>query len=153
MLRFIRAFFIALKMTLRGETPPPLPYQALRDWIEQGQELSQAAVATADESGLDAEQRKTITVIVDGREHSLETILQAVHYHLTTEYPYMLQHLTRHTVTAIYASNMNDQYAVDRVSNVPGLKDNPTGGAVNALRDHLNAIPQSNSLNLPDEMK
>ena len=152
MLRFIRALSVALKMTLRGETPPPPPFEALRDWIDQGQQLAEAALAAADERGLDVEKRKAITVIVDGRDHSLETILQAVHYHLTTEYPYLLQHLTRHSVTAIYASNMNDQYAVDRISTVAALNEHAEGGSITALRNHLHAIPPSNTLNTPDAL-
>ena len=153
MLRFIRAFFIALKMTLRGESPPPRPLASLHDWIERGQNLAAAALTSADESGLNAEQRKAINVIVDGRPHSLETILQAAHYHLTTEYPYMLEHLTRHSITAIYAINMNDQYALDRISNVSDLADHPAAASLSVLREHLNAIPPSNSLTMPDALK
>lgn len=149
MMRFVRAFFIALKMTLRGEKPPALSYQPLIDWIEQGKKLADDALAAAEKGSLMRDD--PLTLKIDGREQTIRTVLSAVHYHLSTEYPYMLRHLTQHSITAIYASNLNDQYAVASLRENERVSSSPAARAIAALSDHLNAIPPSAEMDAPPE--
>ncbi len=146
MMRYIRAFFIALRMTLRGEGPPPRSYEALWQWIETGQQYLKSVYAAAESSGLDAAQRKALKLHIEGRDVSIHTILGAVQHHLQAEYPYLLRDLTHYSVTGIYASNMNDQFLVSRLAESEYLENEVLRGAVMHLREHLSSIPPSNSL-------
>jgi hypothetical protein len=138
MMRYIRAFFTALRMTIQGERVI-LPYKRLRDWLTEAEKHSAAAlkaVQTADQ----------IKVKVDGREQDAQTILKAVHYHVVEEYPYLLDNLTEHSITAIYANNMNDQYAIARLTEDATFSQAAARQAIEQLNQHLHAIPPSNDL-------
>ena len=146
MQRYIRAFWVALKMTLRGETVE-LPYQRLHDWIAEVQPLVENVTIAAQESGMTREKREQHQLKLDGRNTSMQTILDAVHHHISDEYPYLLANLTEHSITAIYASNMNDQYFISR------LRDDATvqqyqalHAAIAKLSEQLNAIPPSTEI-------
>jgi len=155
MMRYIRAFFTALKLTLSGEAPATLAYQPLIDWLETTHQHAETVLEVADENGFDANKRKALTIMADGREQSMETIIKAVAYHTGEEYPYMLKHMTEHTITAIYASNMNDQYLVLRLAEKVQTDDAlaPIYKAIRALQDQLNTIPPSTSLTTPSELR
>lgn len=146
MTRYIRAFFTALKMTLRGETAPPPPYAPLRAWINEASQRVQAVFAAADAAGLDHGRRQKLMLKLDGRATSLQTVLATVAYHVDTEYPHLLRDLDQHSVTAIYAGNLNDQYAVARLCELEAVQDSGLAAALQRLRDHLTAIPPSTSL-------
>ena len=138
MMRYIRAFFTALRMTIRGEKVI-LPYKRLHDWLTEAEKHSAAALEAV-------EAADQITVKVDGREQDVQTILKAVHYHVAEEYPYLLDNLTEHSITAIYASNMNDQYALARLTEDATLSQAATQQVIERLNQHLHNIPPSNDL-------
>ncbi len=145
MLRYIRAFFIALKMTLRGEKIQPSPYAPLIAWMERGAVLLTAVYAAADKNGLDKTARQKMTLKLEGRDLSLQTALAGVEHHLRQEYPYLLKNLTEHSITGIYASNLNDQFRIMRLRDADFLANQPSlREAVSQLSEHLNAIPPSN---------
>jgi hypothetical protein len=147
MMRYIRAFFQALAMTLRGETPPPRPYARLHAWIEEGETHVKAVYTAAKEAGYDAAKRKATNLKLDGRDTTMETILNVVAFHMREEYPHLLTNLTDHSITAIYAANMNDQYNIARLSTHDTLQNAPDLQArIAALSAHLNDIPPSNEL-------
>lgn len=145
-MRYIRAFFIALRMTLRGEKPQPPPYQALIDWLEATPALVKAVYAAADQHGMDKATRQAVQIKVDGREQPIQTLLAGVEYHARQEYPYLLQNPTSHSLVAIYASNMNDQYGVLRLKDHPRIAGTPLEQPVTRLATHLEGIPPSDSL-------
>lgn len=101
----------AIIMTLRGERPIRR-YGKLSDWIEASGYLSDSFIRLAEQQKIDLSQ---FQAKVDGRTQSLKTIIHAVNYHAKTEFPYLLKHQTEHSVTAVYATNMNDAYAVKRI--------------------------------------
>ena len=139
MLRLIRAVVVALKMTLRGETPPVSPYQPLLDWIEAGASLAQKAINKT-RSQPEVWQ---MTLEIERRQPSIATILQTIHYHMETEYPYLMQHFTSQSLTAIYATNINDQFAIGKL-----LQGTPTKSSklIQQLAEHLDNIPPSQSM-------
>lgn len=139
MLRFIRAFFIALRLTLRGEAAPVSPHQPLLDWIEAGAKQAGQAVSRA----RIIPDLWRMTIRIEGREQSVETILKTVQFHMETEYPYMMQRFTNQSVTAIHGTNMNDQFALSKLLGASAEHDTH---AIQRLADHLNAIPPSISL-------
>lgn len=146
MMRYVRAFFIALGMTLRGQTPPPAPNAPLRAWLAAGLPLVMAVIRAADQEGLNEAIRKRLMLRIDGRDMSMHTLLAGVEHHLRQEYPYLLQHLTDHSVTAIYASNMNDQYRLMRLRDSDLLTEQAAvREAVARLSEHLNSIPPTNT--------
>lgn len=142
MMRTIRAFFKALQMTLRGESLPPHPHASLLDWLQQADIRVQAVYSTAKQTGYETEKRQQIRLKLDGRDTNMETVLRSVAFHVREEYPHLLANLTEHSLTAIYAANLNDQYHVARLREHAALADAPAlQQAVAALGDHLNAIP------------
>jgi hypothetical protein len=146
MQRYIRAFWVALKMTLRGETVQ-LPYQRLRDWIAEGEPLIKAIESAAEQDGFIREQREQHQLKLDGRNTSVSTVLDAVRHHLLEEYPFLLNNLTDHSITAIYASNMNDQYFVARLRDDTILQQYVAfHAAIIRLSEHLNNIPPSTEI-------
>ncbi|MFW5691819.1 MAG: hypothetical protein ACOCX3_00560 [Chloroflexota bacterium] len=141
----VRLFLKALSMTLRGKRVRR-PYGRLLDWIERTSNLSDKVLAAADQHGFDRETREKIIVRADGRDQSMEVILSTVRYHSQEEYPYMLQDPTDHTITAIYATNMNDSYNVQRLAEAEALTGSTMHEALRELQAHLQAIPPSNQL-------
>jgi hypothetical protein len=107
----LKTLWQAIIMTLRGERPIRR-HGKLADWIEASGYLSDSFIRLAEQTQIDLTR---FQAKVDGRTQSLKTIVHAVNYHAKTEYPYLLNHLTEHSVTAVYATNMNDTYAVKRI--------------------------------------
>ena len=144
MMRYLRAFWKALVITLRGERVPR-PYGPLRDWMEASAEQVRAVFAAADEHAMPRHVREKQVIKLEGRLMSMQTILEAVQHHVEREYPHLLREGAAHNITAIYASNMDDQYRVMRLrDDLP--KDSPLRKFINDLSQQLNAIPPSNSL-------
>ncbi len=146
MIRYLRAFWVALMLTIRGQTPTRR-YQRLWDWIDSAVPLTQAIDEACEKSGLDKAQRQQTRLTLDGRETSMQTVLNTFKHHFTEEYPYLLNNLTEHSITAIYASNMNDQYFISRLHDSEPIVQNDTVlQAISRLGEHLGNIPPSTEL-------
>ena len=142
--RFIRLFFTALRMTLRGEQVPISPYAPLVEWIRQGQTLVKDVYNIADANGIDMAARQKIILRIDGRDISAETIIGTIRHHTSTEYLYMIHDHATHSITAIYASNLNDRHFVERLQEAPEIKNAAVKQAIEKLSAHLGAIPPTN---------
>jgi exopolyphosphatase/pppGpp-phosphohydrolase len=147
--RYFQAFRGALRMTLRGETPPPLPYPELRLWIETGLSLVSDVLQNAEQEGFTHPERQAISFIADGRRITMETVLTSLRYHLAEEYPYLLRHLTEHSRLAIYSSNLNDEYRLikltEHLTETQSETLTETLLHLEALRNHLSQIPQTDN--------
>lgn len=144
MFKYVRAFFIALRLTLRGQTPAPAPYTRLDAWITTCEQLVDDVYKAADRAGLDATQRKARKLRLEGRDITMEALLGGVRFHATQEYRYLLRHPTEHSLTAIYASNLNDQFRIARLREQ--LTEPDLQAALDGLTRHLEAIPPSNEV-------
>ncbi|MEQ8672540.1 MAG: hypothetical protein RLP44_25105 [Aggregatilineales bacterium] len=145
-MRYIRAFWITLLMTLRGEKPQ-LRYARLREWINQSSTQLEHVMMIADQSGFGKRERKQLSLKLDGRDTTMQTVIDALKHHLGEEYPYLLNNITEHSVTAIYASNMNDQYFVMRLRDESAIQQNaPLHEAISKLSQQLNSIPPSTEI-------
>lgn len=136
--RYVRAFVLALKLTLRGQTIAP-QHPQLEAWAREAARRVEAVCQAADADGLDEAARNAVLLHIDRRDISMETILATVKHHVTREYVKLLLDSTPHSALAIYASNLNDRYRVARLQDAvrsPGVTL-----AITALRDHLDAIP------------
>lgn len=141
----LKTFWQALMMTLRGEQPVRR-HGKLSDWIATTAQISDQFIQQAEIEKLEL---STFSAKVDGRTQTLKTIIYAVNYHAKTEFTYLLKHLTEHSITAIYATNMNDAYAVKRILEDEGLKAGMGAGQyqlLQTLSKHLDAIPPSQDL-------
>jgi hypothetical protein len=148
MIRYIRAFFIALAMTLRGEQPLSTGerrYPPLATWLKTAQGHMQQVDAALATANLPTAARKGMAVKVDGRTTNVDALLGAVRHHLNEEYPHLLRDLTEHSLTGIYASNLNDQYWLEEILANTSLPASVTA-TLEALQNHLGAIPPSNAL-------
>ncbi|MFQ3567257.1 MAG: hypothetical protein SNJ59_09670 [Aggregatilineales bacterium] len=139
--RYIRAFFQALILTLRGEQPPalraeteyPQTYAWFRITIALVKQTEEAAAA----HGLDA---AALVEHIEGRDLSLATALETIRFHAAQEYPHLLRNADPHARLAINAANMNDQYWVARFCQLEQLPE-PVRAALAALGEHLSAVP------------
>jgi hypothetical protein len=137
-MRYLKAFFTTLRMVSRGEQPR---YTTLQSWVDETAKLVDEVIKIADQYGLSKEERKKIVLRLDGRSVNMETILSTVRYHATQEYPHLLLHKSKHILTAIYATNLDDRYRLSSLQNVVELTF--VKEAITRLSTHLDAIPPS----------
>ncbi len=144
--RYVRAFFIALQLTLRGEGPPPHPrdaqYPLLLNWMKETLALVDAVTANASVSQTDLTQW---TQPIEGRVMSADVILKAVRFHAVQEYPHLIRNEGAYGFLAIQSSNMNDVFYVSRLLTKEGLSE-PLAQALTKLHAHLRELP-------PDERR
>ena len=147
MFKTLQNIFRALYLTLTGNAlkPPDLRYPTLHTWVQQTTALTEAIFAQADATGLDEQTRKTLKLRLEGRDISVETILQAVKHNLTVEYPMLMDARIEHNVTTIYALNMNDQYRIQQLAQSDLLNEyTDLRTMIQKLSETLFAIPPSN---------
>ncbi len=138
--RYVRAFWIALKMTLRGETLPPPPDAPLREWISQGIQRADMVSRLTGQHQIDPDR---VVLHIDMRDVTMTTILRILRYHLTDEYPILLQRPSPQSMTILHATNLDDYHRVSRLEGAPELADSPVQKAVAALALHLESIPKN----------
>ena len=138
MIRFLRAFIQALRLTLRGETLTPAHYRPLEAWIETGLTKLERAeqVAAAEHVDLSALQLK-----LDGRPTSLEISLKMLRHNLTEEYPRLMRLDDPHSLTVVQSSNMNDQYRVAQFAAADAVSSSALRRALADLDAHLQDLP------------
>ncbi|HVU10876.1 MAG TPA: hypothetical protein VHD90_06340 [Phototrophicaceae bacterium] len=142
--RYVRAFVLALRFTLRGEQPPLLKvreaYPQLAAWWAQTISLIRAIERTAAANHVSLE---TVKLHVDRREQNAATVLATIRFHAERDYPYLLVHDAQYGQMTLQATNLNDRHLVAKLLETvdPSLK-----ASVQALDDHLALLPiQSNS--------
>lgn len=141
-LRVLRAFFQALKMTLRGEKPTPAVLPPIVIWSRQLVERVDAVSRAADAHGLDPAARQNLKLRLDGRMRNVEFVLATVRFHAAQEYPSLFQNgLSSRHLNAVYATNLNDQYWVIRLLELDALQAPPLRAALDDLRLHLENVP------------
>jgi hypothetical protein len=144
--RYLRAFVLALKLTLRGRQIAP-KHPELDTWAREAARRVDIVYRTANVNGLNEAARKALILHLDGRDISMETILASVWHHTTMEYVKLLLDSTPHTFVAIYASNLNDRYRVAQLRDA--VQPSAVKAALAGLSDHLDSIPsQVNPKNL-----
>lgn len=144
MIRTLRAFWKALRLTARGEViAASHPYPELENWVQKGAILAEDAIQTADNNNMPPEARKAIKLQLDHREISMETILQAVRHNMKLEYPMLLRAQVEHNLTTLYALNLDDRFRVAELAQNEALTGTPVKPKLEALSQHLNNIPSS----------
>jgi hypothetical protein len=137
--RYLRALAGALRLTLRGE---PAPVTAVRpthpayaDWALRVIGACDAVYKAAQTAELSV---STVVVHADGRDHSMEIILNGIRFHAGEEYPYMLRGGDRFAPLAVSASNLNDRFLVSRLrEQLPPVLHPP----LDALSQALESLP------------
>jgi len=114
--RYLRAFVLALRFTVRGEKPPLLQVRErqpqLVAWWERSIALVEAVESDAAAQGLDTTK---ISVHVDKRDVTMKTILATVKYHAEREYPYLIVQNDQYSPMTMQAINLNDRYLVTQL--------------------------------------
>lgn len=139
LLRYPRALFKALRLTLRGEQRGPSPQTLLAEWMKRAVERTDTALVTAAAAGLDQEARRKHTLTIEGRRTNMDTILATVRFHASSEFPHLLLNLSQTNLTAIHATNVNDRFLVAKLCAT--LPSGPLKNAVEKIGAHLEAIP------------
>lgn len=142
MLRLIRNFFKAIRMTLQGESLTPSHYVPLENWIDEGLDKLDHVIAVADTSGLRSFQREEIELKLDGRMTSMERILQMVRHNLKNEYPRLMRYDDNYSMMVVQSSNFNDQYRVSQLAQCDDIQSGEVKQALQILTDHLLNLPQ-----------
>ncbi len=142
--RYVEAFVIALRMTIRGEKLQPPPRDTSLDaWLREGLRLVDAVYNAADSAAIRREQRAGMTVRIDGRPMKLEIVLGTLRFHLAQEYPSLLRQPGPHNLMGIRAGCMNDRYWVSKLLEEPALQHGSIPIALNQLAAHLETIPKN----------
>jgi hypothetical protein len=140
-LRYIRAFFRALILTLRGQKPPSLEAEEqhadLLAWCRETLSTVDAVNAAID--GMDAQ---SVTMHIEGRDVTLKHTLDVLRFHAAREYPHLIRSQARHAILAIQALNLNDRFLIMQLSEYEGLTA-AVKTAMDSLTEHLTQIPQS----------
>lgn len=148
--RYLRAFWGALRLTLRGETyKPAVPQSPIAGWVAAYAERIKAVLQAADQNGLDSAARKEIKLRLDGRQMSLETALLTLQFHANEEYASLLrQGISQRVLNTLYATNMNDHYWVITITALPEMQKPGLQIALQTLEAHLGAVPKTEPQNL-----
>lgn len=141
--RYARAFWGALRMTVRGEKYTPPTDNPITVWMNQYLKLVDIVLHAADQNGIDQAARKQVKLRLDGRQMNLETALLTLKFHASDEYPSLLrQGIGRGVQNTLYATNMNDRYWVSKLIEVPELQKADIQAALSKLDAHLENIPR-----------
>ncbi|MCA9908412.1 MAG: hypothetical protein KC519_07165 [Anaerolineae bacterium] len=141
--RYVRAFFQALAMTLRGEKPPAAPYSAIQEWAVSTIALVDRIVEQADTAGLSQSSRQHLTFTIDRRPINFDTALQIIRQHAASEYPYLLKHHNQYSLMTIQATNLNDQYLAQQLVDLESVPQE-VRALLSRMSDHLQALPTAN---------
>ena len=142
--RYFRALVAAINLTMRGERPVPSPQSLLTEWMKHSAVLADAALAAADAAGLDQDSRRKRTLTAEGRRTNMETILTSVRFHALEEFPHLLSNFSQTSITAIYATNVNDRFLISKLFDT--LEAGALREAVGRIASHLEAIPPIQSI-------
>lgn len=144
-MRYVRAFFKALLLTLRGKAIDIKPrYPRLQAWLEQAIDHLDQVFLEAETRGINQAQREAITFKLDGRSWSLELILQAVRFHLDSEYPSLMNSHAEHHLTTFYALHFDDRYRVSALLQSDTIPEE-LHSRLRAFVDHFCDIPSSHN--------
>lgn len=145
-MHYIRTFFKALQMTLRGETipTPASRYPNLQAWLTQAQNQLEQVYKVAEDAGLDKTAREQIILKLDGRAWSMELILSSLKFHLESEFPSLMASVIEHNLTTLYALHLDDKYRVSQLAQSEQLPES-LRSSVQVLSEILLTIPPSNN--------
>ncbi len=138
MIRFARAVFQALRLTLRGETLTPAHFRALEAWIAAGLTKLERAERAGAAGRVDL---SALRLKLDGRPTSLETTLKMLRHNLTEEYPRLIRLDDPHSMTVVQSSNMNDQYRIAQFAEDDAISSAALRRALDELNAHLLNLP------------
>ncbi|MDX2078920.1 MAG: hypothetical protein SFZ02_20980 [bacterium] len=143
--KYARGLWKTIVVLVRGGGKPPeeanIPY---RRWTERTNALVTAVFAVADKEAISVATRESLKIKVDGREMSLQTLLQAIAYHAKEEYAYLLKNFTDNSLMTIQATNLNDEYALSRFIEAELIKSEAVLKALTNLHTHLKQVPNKN---------
>ncbi|MCS6834888.1 MAG: hypothetical protein NZ750_02590 [Anaerolineae bacterium] len=144
LVRLWRAFWQALRLTLRGQTisAPPSPHPQLSAWAAEGQRLVEACQRLADAQGLSREKRRSLIVQVDRRPISLETVLSGLHYHFRMEYPSLILSDDEFSILTVSALNLDDVHRLKVLLQADFLQSSPLLPFLQRILAHCEALPQ-----------
>ena len=142
MIRFVRAFFQALSLTLRGESLTPARYRPLEAWMARGLAALERAEGAAAAEAIDL---ATLTLKLDGRATSLESAMAMTRHNLAEVYPRLIRLDDPHSMTVVQSSNLNDQYRISQFAESDLIASAALRSALAALNAHLLNLPALSS--------
>jgi hypothetical protein len=139
--RYWKAFWKALRMTLRGEQVESSPHDELLNWSRRTVDLVREVLQAADQDGMDQSARQTIRIRADGREMSMHTILSGIEHHAAVEYPMLIRTLREDSFAVIQANNTDDQFRLTRLIEAEAAGNTTLQTVLRKLEAHLRSQP------------
>lgn len=138
----LSALFEAARRTLRGEGPPSRAdrYPRTRAWLASAATALEALDAALRAEGIDG---SAIVLHLEGRDTSLRRTIDAIQFHLASEYPALLTRSSQYAMPGIQATNLNDRYAIMRFGQVDALPET-VRNALHALGETLSQQASQN---------
>lgn len=122
---YVRAFFTAARMTLRGEAYPARAaggkYPLTAAWLT---EITAALAAAEAQARANSFNPAELVLHIEGRDVSMRTMLDAIHFHAAREYPSLLNSSAEHALLVIKATNLNDRHwllRLEQADSLPGF--------------------------------
>ncbi len=141
MIRFLRALWRALLMTLRGETLTPPHFQPLETWIAESLKRLHQVYTVAEAQHFDLARRENLQLKLDGHPTSLEQTLQMLRHNLVNEYPRLIRLDDPHSMLVIQSSNLNDQYRLGQFLATGAITSPALHKALAHLKAHISQLP------------
>lgn len=143
-MNYVRTFFKALQMTLRGEaiTRQASRYPNLSAWLGTAQTKLKHVYTVLEANQINEVQQKTIQIELDGRPWTMQLILSAIDFHLNTEFPSLMESVIEHNLTTLYALHFDDKYRIGKLAELDSLPA-PVQLAIQDFANHFMAIPPS----------
>jgi hypothetical protein len=135
--RYWKAFWKALRMTLRGEEIESSPRDELLNWSRRTVELVREVLQAADQDGMDQSARQGIQIRADSREISMQTVLTGIEHHAAVEYPMLIRTLGEDSFALIQANNTDDQFRLSRLTEAEAARNAALQTALRKLEAHL----------------
>ena len=139
MMRFLRAFLGALRLTLRGQSATPAHYRPLEAWMAQALDLLARA---QDLAGQGSQDLDSLSLKLDGRPVTLLRSLEMLRHNLVNEYPRLIRLDDPYSMMVVQSSNLNDQYRLSQFLAADMLESPEVQRALAQLNEHLLALPQ-----------
>jgi hypothetical protein len=146
--RYLRAFFVTVGYTLRGEKPATLQadesFPNTLAWCRKTVSLIKLLEAHAAAQQIDL---SAIAFTLEKRPTTAQRVLDAAKFHASQEFPHVLRHEQKYALLGIQSATLNDRYAVMLlIDHAPDALHTQ----IAALGDHLAAMPQEAAVANPN---
>ena len=137
-MRYIRAFWQALILTIRGKTISS-PKTEFDQWCQKSTKL----LEQVEQSLIDQVEQPTegVELKIDGRTTTAKVVLDILKHNLSEEYPRLLALQDEYQNLVIQATNVDDQHRIQKLQEVAVFQNPNIQTKLKELVAHLDKMP------------